>query len=353
MNPDSLTFLKDLMQQPSPSGFERPAQRVIRARMKRFADRVTTDVHGNVIGALNEAAPFKIMLAGHVDEIGLMITHIDANGYLYFAPIGGWDPAMAVGQRVQVLAEKGHLAGVIGRKPIHLMESAERDKGVKLEDLWVDIGAKNKKDALQAVAVGDPIVVQPDFITLRNDLVSSRAFDDRMGAWVVAETLRLLHGKRLKVAVYAVSTVQEELGLRGAITSAYNIHPRAGIAIDVGFASDWPGGDPKKTGEVGLGKGPILHTGANINPVLGKLLCDTAKRRRIRYQMQAEPRATGTDANVMQLCRGGAAAALVSVPNRYMHSPVEVVSLKDLEATASLVAETVLALTGKEDFIPH
>src|ERR1035437_2474288 len=196
-------------------------------------------------------------------------------------------------------------------------------------------GAKNKPDALKSVAVGDSVVVTPDFIELKNELVSSRAFDDRVGAWVVTEVLGALRRKKLNVAVYAVSTVQEEVGLRGAITSAYHVNPDIGIAVDVGFTSDYPGGDPKKVGDIALGKGRILHRGANINPVLGRLLCDTARRKKIKFQMQAEPRATGTDANAMQLSRGGCAAALVSVPNRYMHSPVEMVSLRDLDATVT------------------
>jgi len=353
MNKDSYSFLKNLMQQPSPSGFEAPAQKIVRQRMKSFAGRVDGDVHGNVIGVLNDKAEMKVMLAGHVDEIGFMITHVDGNGYLFFAPIGGCDPVVMVGQRVCVMSARGLVRGVIGRKPIHLLEQSERSKEVKIEDLWIDIGARNRKDALKAVAVGDPVVVAPDFIELRNGLLSSRAFDDRIGAWVVAEVLRVLSGKKLKVAVYGVSTVQEEIGLRGAITSSYNVKPDVGIAIDVGFTSDFPGGDPKRTGEVHVGKGPILHVGANINPALGKMLCEVARKKRIKYQMQAEPRATGTDANAMQIVRGGCAAALVSVPNRYMHTPVEIVSVKDLDATVSLISETILSLTGRESFIPR
>lgn len=352
MNSESKNFLKELMNQASPSGFEMPAQKLIRARMQQFADRVFSDVHGNVVGVLNEKADMKVMLAGHVDEIGLMITHIDDKGFLSFATIGGWDPLMLIGQRVCVLSERGTVLGVIGRKPIHQLKNEESEKKIKPEDLWIDIGASSKKDALKAVAVGDAVVIQPDFMELRNSLVSSRAFDDRVGAWAVTETLRLLKSRKLNVAVFAVSTVQEELGLRGATTISYSIHPHVGIAIDVGFASDFPGAEPKKTGDISLGEGPILHTGPNINPALGKMLCSTAKRKKIKFQMQAEPRATGTDANAMQIIRGGCAAALVSIPTRYMHSPVEVISMKDMEAAAELISETLLAMSGREDFIP-
>jgi tetrahedral aminopeptidase len=352
MKKESYDFLKQLLTQPSPSGFEVPAQKVVRQRMKSLAAKVSTDVHGNVIGVLNEKAAMKIMLAGHVDEIGIMITHIDDKGFISFAAIGGWDPAVLISQRVNILAAKGVVRGVIGRKAIHLMDAAERAKEIKLEDLWIDIGAKDKKDALKVVAVGDPVVIVPDFFELRNRLVSSRAFDDRVGAWVVTEVLGALAKRKLKVGVYSVSTVQEEIGLRGAITSAYSINPAAGIAVDVGFTSDYPAGMPKRTGDISLGKGPILHSGANINPVLGRMLCDVARKKNIKCQMQAEPRGTGTDANAMQLARGGSAAALVSIPNRYMHSSVEIVSLDDLDATVDLIAETIAAMSGKESFIP-
>ncbi len=352
MQTDSLNFLKELMMQPSPSGFEVPAQNVIRARMQKFAEKVETDVHGNVIGILNSGAKRRIMLAGHVDEIGLLITHIDAQGYAFFGTIGGWDSVVAIGQHVTIITPKGEVPGVIGRKPVHLLDQSERGKEVKIEDMWIDIGAKDKKSAEKVISVGDPVVIKPNFVMLQNDLVASRAFDDRCGAWVVTETLRKLAGKKLKVAVYAVSTVQEEIGLRGATTSAYNIKPDAGIAVDVGFTSDYPGANPKKTGEVSINKGPILHAGPNINPVLGKMLCDVARRHKIKFQMQAEPRATGTDANSIQISRGGCATALVSVPNRYMHSPVEVVSLRDLEACVDLLVATILEMTGEENFIP-
>jgi len=354
MRRESLKFLTDLMETHSPSGFEQAAQKVVRAEMKKHTRHVRTDVHGNVTGILNPDAEFRVMLAGHCDEIGLMVTHIDDNGFIYFAAIGGVDPALTGGQRVLLHGETGPVPGVVGRKPIHLLEQAERGKAQKLHKQWIDIGAKDKKDALKVVDIGTPITVDVHFMTVRNRLAVSKAFDDKAGAFVVTETLRLLSRAPLDpaVGVYAVSTVQEELGLRGAVTSAFGIAPQAGIAVDVGFASDFPEADKKITGDVSLGKGPILHRGANINPVLGRLLEQTARRKKIPYQMQAEPRATGTDANAIQITRAGAAAALVSVPNRYMHSPVEMVSLDDLDHTAKLLAETVRAMKPGMDFIP-
>jgi len=353
MNADALSFLKNLMKQSSPSGFEVPAQKVIRARMQNVADRVTGDVHGNLIGALNEKARVKVMLAGHVDEIGLMITHIDANGFIFFAAIGGWDPLVAVGQRVCITTTKGPIYGVIGRKPIHLMDIAERDKGVKLEDLWIDIGAKNKKAAAGLVSIGDPVTYLDDYLELKTGLVVARAFDNRIGSFIVAEILRVLsESKTLKAAVHSVSTVQEEIGLRGAHTSAYGVDPQIGIATDVTFATDQPGVDPKHVGDIKLGEGPVLARGPNINPRVFDLLVDTAKKKKILYQVEGISRATGTDANAIQLTRAGVAAGLVSVPLRYMHTPVETLDPGDVENTVKLMASFAEALAPDMSFIP-
>jgi endoglucanase len=344
------------METHSPSGFEQEAQKVIRREMQKYADEVRTDVHGNVIGIKNPQAKFKVMLAGHCDEIGLMVTLIDERGFLYFQAIGGVDAALTQGQRVVLHGEKGPVVGVIGRRPIHLLEQEERGKPTKMEKQWIDIGAKNKKDADKVVAVGDVVTVDAHFVQMRNRLAVSRGFDDKCGSFVVAEALRLVSAMKLPIGVYAVSTVQEELGLRGAKTSAHGIAPDAGIAVDVGFASDLPSAEKavldKIVGDIALGRGPILHRGANINPILGRLLETTAKKRKIPYQMQAEPRASGTDANVIQITRAGVAAALVSIPNRYMHTPVEVVSLDDLDNAARLIAATLSEMKPGMSFIP-
>ncbi len=352
MRKDSEQFLKELLEAPSPSGFEQPAAKIFRARIKGHVDQLIHDVHGNTLGVLNPDAAFKFMLAGHIDEIGLMITHIDEKGYLFVAQIGGMDPALLVGQRVKVMTEKGEVFGVIGRKAIHLMKPDERKKCVEMENIWVDIGAGNKKEAQKLVAVGDPIVVDVPFRRLGKDKIVSRAMDDKAGAFVVAEVLRELSKKKLAISVVGVATVQEEIGLRGAITSAYNVKPDAGIAIDVGFASDHPETDPKQIGECKLGKGPNLHRGANINPILEADLEQTAKRLKIPVQVTACPHGTGTDANAMQLSRGGAATTLVSIPNRYMHTPVEVLSIADLDAIIRLLVEFLSKHPAKRDYRP-
>jgi len=352
MDKTALAFLERLVAAPSPSGYEQPAQKLLRQRMGRFADAVRTDVHGNVIAELNPKARLRVMLAGHVDEIGFMGKHITDDGYIYIAAIGGFDPMVAVAQRVLIHGAKGPVQGVIGRKPIHLTERDERDKAPKMHDLWIDIGAKNRKDAEKAVRIGDCATIDAAMVRLRNGLIAARAFDDRMGAFIVAETLRKLKGRALKVAVYAVSTVQEEIGLRGARTSAYGIDPHVGIAVEVGHASDCPGVDAKRVGEAKLGGGPMVARGANINPVLFDRICATAKKAKIAIQLEGVPRGTGTDANAMQLTRSGVATALIAVPNRYMHSPVEVISTKDLDATSTLLAELLAAMPAKVDFTP-
>jgi endoglucanase len=352
MNRQSEAFLTSLLEAASPSGYEQPAARLWRDYVKDHVDELIHDVHGNSIAVLNPKAEFKFMLAGHIDEIGLMITHINEKGYIYTAQIGGMDPALLVGQRVKILTKKGEVFGVIGRKAIHQMKPEERTKGVDMDNIWVDIGADSKKDAEKRVSVGDPIVVDVASRKLNGDKLVSRATDDKAGAFVVAEVMKTLSRRKLNICVMGVATVQEEVGLRGAITSTYRVNPDAGFALDVTFASDHPETDPKKTGEVKLGKGPVLHRGPNINPVMEDHLFKIAKQKKIPFQLTAEPRGTGTDANAMQLSRGGTATALISIPNRYMHTPVEVISTKDLDNTVKLIVEYLVAHPKTRDYRP-
>ncbi|MBI9016218.1 MAG: M42 family metallopeptidase [Phycisphaerae bacterium] len=352
MNKNREKFLQEILNAPSPSGFEQPAAEVFRKRVKGFADVVERDVHGNSYAILNPKAKFKFMLAGHIDEIGLMVNYIDENGYLYVGQIGGMDPALLVGQRVKILTAKGDVLGVVGRKAIHLMTAEERTKGVKMDNIWIDIGAADKKEAEKIIAIGDPMVIDVECRRLGTDKIIARGCDDKAGAFIVAEVIRELSKKKLNVSVIGVATVQEEVGLRGAITSSYNVNPDAGIAIDVGFTSDHPEVDKKLIGDIKVGAGPILHRGPNINPVLEAGLFKTAKTNKIPYQVSAEPRATGTDANAIQLSRGGAAAGLISMPNRYMHTPVEVVSLTDLENVIKLIVAYIEKLPAKKDYRP-
>ncbi len=352
MNKQAHEFLTELLAVPSPSGFEQPAAKLWRDYVKPYAAELTGDVHGNSIAVLNPKAEFKFMLAGHIDEIGLMITHIDDKGYIYTAQIGGMDPALLIGQRVRIITQKGEVFGVIGRKAIHQMTSEERKKKIEMDNIWIDIGCDSKKTAEKRVAIGDPMVVDVACRKLNGDKIVSRATDDKAGAFVVAEVMRQLSRRKLNVCVMGVATVQEEVGLRGAITSSYTVNPDAGFAVDVTFASDHPDTNPKKIGEVKLGKGPVLHRGPNINPVMEKELFRLAKAKKIAYQVTAEPRGTGTDANAIQLSRGGAAAGLISIPNRYMHTPVEVISTKDLDNVIKLIVEYIAAHPAKRDYRP-
>lgn len=355
MDKGRVEFLRKCVDTISPSGFEEEMSRIWRAEADKFADRTWADVNGNAYAVVNEGGSPRVMLAGHMDEIGLMITYIDDKGFLSFAPIGGWDPQVLPGQRVRIRGKKGVIVGVVGRKPIHLLEAEERKKVVKFDGLWIDIGAKDKKDAEKHVSIGDPAVLDYGFVPLLNDLAAARAFDDRVGAFVILEAARLASEMNPKAAIYAVGTVQEEIGLRGAHTSAFGIDPQVGIAVDVGFATDTPGmgNEKKKVGDIAMGKGPMIARGPNINPKLFDLLVSTAKKEKIPYQVEGAPRGTGTDANAIQLTRAGVATGLISIPNRYMHSPCEVVHLGDLENIAKLIAHTVVSIDDTTDFIPQ
>jgi endoglucanase len=352
MRKESLNFLKQLLSTPSPSGFEEKIQLVCKSYASPYVDKIYKDVHGNQYHVKNPGATLRVMLAGHVDEIALMVNHIDDKGFLGFQAIGGIDPSVLDGQRVLVHQEKGSIPGVIGRRAIHLTDPEERGKPLPIHQLWIDIGARDKKEAERIVAIGDPATIDVGFQELRNDRVVARALDDRIGAFVILETMRLLTKRKINCAVYCVTTVQEEVGLRGATTSAYGCNPHVGIAVDVAHATDHPNCDSKRFGAFSLGGGPILNRGPNINPVVAKGLTDTAKKKKIPYQLEAAPRGTGTDANAMQLSRGGVATGLIGVPNRYMHSPVEMVSLKDVEYCSELLAEWICTLKPKHNFIP-
>ena len=353
MRKESVDFLRELVTTPSPSGSEERIQAVCRKYVEKHVDSVYKDVHGNQYAVKNPDGKLRIMLAGHVDEIGLMVNHIDDKGFISFVTVGGVDTAILGGQRVLIHTAKGEVPGVIGRTAIHLTEPEDRGKALKVHQMWIDIGAKNKKDAEKVVAVGDSITVDAGYLELRDDKVAARAFDDRVGAFVIIEAMRLLEKKKLNdIAVFCVTTVQEELGLRGAITSSYGCNPHAGIAVDVDHAIDYPTADIKRYGDLKIGDGPIIAKGPNINPVIFRQLTDTAKNKDIPYQVAAEPKATGTDANAMQLSRGGTATGLVSIPNRYMHSPVELISIKDAENAAKLIAEWIGGLKAGVSFIP-
>lgn len=355
MRQASLDFLKSIVDAPSPSGYEQPAARVYRAYTEPLADTVSTDVHGNVIAVLNPSAPMRIMLAGHMDELGFIVHHIDDQGQLHFRTIGGHDSAVAIGQRLWIYG-KQRIPGVIGRTAIHLQDEAERKRKPEVKDMWIDIGATSRAEAETVVRLGDVATYQCEFQPLMGDRATARGFDNKMGTFIVAEALRLLKqegGLNAGVGVYAVATVQEEIGVRGARTASYGIDPQTGLAVDVNHATDYPGVSKTLHGDIQVGKGPTVSRGANTNHVTFDLIEAAAREENVPYQVSVTAGGTGTDANVMQLNRNGMATGLLGVPLRYMHTPVELLSLKDIEDCARLMAGYCRQVKADTDFTPR
>jgi putative aminopeptidase FrvX len=352
MEERALTFLRRLLDAPGPSGYETAPARVWREEAQTFADEVTHDVLGNSYARLkNEGAPI-VVVEGHIDEIGLLITHIDEQGYLWFEHIGGWDNQVLVGQRIRIAGNDGDVIGVIGRKAAHLLGKDDRDKVAETRDLWIDIGAKDRADALKRVSIGDAAVVDAAFVNLTGDLCVSRSMDNRVGAFVALEAVRLLATDRPALDVYALAPTQEEISFAGAYTSTFRLAPTVAIAIDVTHATDYPTADKKRDDEVKMGGGPVLTRGASLNPVVFKWLKEAGKQLGLDCPVQGAARSSGTDADAMIRTGAGTATGLVSIPNRYMHSPNEVVSLSDLENAARLIAEFVRTITSESDFRP-
>jgi putative aminopeptidase FrvX len=347
----SIAFLKRLLDAPAPSGFETLAARVWRAEAGTFADKVTSDVAGNSMAEVNPGGSPTIMLDGHIDEIGVIVQYIDDEGYLYISPIGGWDPQVLVGQRLRLLGTDGDVLGVVGKKPIHLMKSEEREKASKITDLWVDIGAANRAEAEARISVGDPGVLDSRSLDFPNDRIVSRSIDDRIGAFVVLEALRRYAEKPGAARVVAAATTQEEIAWHGggAAISAHAINPKIAIVVDVTFATDHPNIEKKEIGDQKMGGGPILSRGALISPVVFGLLRSTAKEHDIAHAVHAVGRDTSTNADAIHIAREGVATGLVSIPNRYMHSPNEMVSLVDVDNAATLIAEFCRSVTAETD----
>jgi endoglucanase len=285
------------------------------------------------------------MLAGHMDELGLIITYVNKDGFIYFDTVGGHDLSVISGRRVIIQTESGPVKGVTGKRAIHLMDEEDRKKVPKKHEIWIDIGARSKKDALARVAIGDVATYDHEFELFNGSIGAARAFDNKVGAYIVGETLiRLAREKKLAAKVVSVATSQEEIGVRGATTATYLVNPHIAVAIDVGHATDHPDCDNRKFGETKLGGGPIICRGANINPKIYQRLVAAAKKADVPYQLEADPRPTGTDARAIQMGRGGVATGLVSIPLRYMHTPSEVVDLEDVERCVKLLVEFAKAL---------
>ncbi len=351
MREASYEFLKKLLSTPGPSGNEEAAASVWRTEAEKFAE-VRGDRMGNSLATLNGGGTPKVMLSGHIDEIGLMITHIDDEGLLRFQGVGGWDPQVLVGQRVLIQTRNGEVPGVIGKKAIHLMESEERKKVSEIKKLWIDIGAKDGGEAKEKVRVGDVGVIDQELLELPNERIASRSLDNRMGAFVVLEALRLLSEEDgLDAEVVAVASVQEEIGLYGARGAAFGLDPDAAIAVDVTHATDTPGVSKNEHGDHALGSGPVITRATNLSPIVTDGLVAAAEEEGIAYTLEADSRFTSTDADAIQFTRAGIATGLVSIPNRYMHSPNEIVALEDLENCARLIAAYVKGLRKDTNFV--
>lgn len=352
LKPAAVTFLKKLLDTPGPSGYESAAAKAWRDEAGTFAAEVHSDVHGNSMAVVNPQGSPTIMLAGHIDEIGVIVTYIDDDGYVYIAPIGGWDPQVLVAQRIRFLGRDGDVLGAVGKKPIHLMKPEDREKASKMTDLWVDIGASTRAQAEARLSIGDAGVIDSKTLDFPNDRIVSRSIDDRIGAFVVLEALRRYAADPGEARVVAVATTQEEIAYHGggARVAGERVAPAMAIVVDVTFATDHPGIEKKELGDSKLGSGPVLTRGSVVSPVAFRILRDTAELKRIPFTLHAAGRETSTDADAIHLAREGVATALLSVPNRYMHSPNEMVSLVDLDHAATLIAASCKAVTGATDF---
>ena len=329
-------FLRDLLETPGTSGVEQSVQHVVRAFASKFAAEVTTDIHGNVLATVNPSGSPTILLDAHCDQIGLIVRHIDNLGFVRVNPVGGWDMQILLGQRLLIHTESGPIPGVIARKPIHLLDPDERKTVPKMKDLWIDIGSASEAETRSIVRIGDSVTPEPCLRQLRNGRLSGVAMDDRTGIWVILTALRKLADAKPKAKIVAVSAV----------------HPDVAIAVDVTHATDCPGIDPNEFGKIEIGKGPVIVRGPNANPKVFELLFSTAQKSSIPVQINALGYPASNDGAAIQVTRGGCATGLVTIPNRYMHSPVELVAESDLDHAANLITAFCLAVDESTSFIP-
>lgn len=355
MDAPALNLLKALLATPTPSGWEINGLSLLAAYLKPHVPSLSFDLHGNLRAVLNPEASLRVMIEGHCDEIGFMVQHIDDKGFLFMTALGGVTVPLLAGERIVIQGRNGPVNGVFGVRPPHLMKPSEREKVApqELTDIAVDIGVASKAEALELIELGSPAVIDAGWRPLAGTRVSCRGFDNRIGAFIVTEAMRRLAvNPPLPVAIHMVASVQEELGLVGATTAAFDVQPHAGICVDVGFASDAPGNDNKLVGDVALGKGPIVVFGPTYNPKLHALIEQTAVQHAIPFQRQVRARGNSTNAWPIRLARAGAAASLISIPLRYMHSAVETLCLDDVEKSIALLCATLKAIPADTNFSP-
>ena len=332
--------LHSLLTAHGPSGYESTPAAVFREAARAFTD----DVHGDVMGSTIARVPgtgggAALAIVGHIDEIGVIVTHIEDSGFLRFAGVGGWDPQILIGQRIELATKQGPISGVLGKKPIHLLKPDDRKKVPELKELHIDIGAADGDEARGLVRVGDVGVIAGEPLELPNERVVSRSMDNRLGCFVALEAARLVaETGGAPGDVVAVAAVQEETTFGGSTTTAHSLQPALAIVVDVTHATDAPGIDESEIGKHHFGSGPVIERGSNLHPVVTELLLETAEAEGIPFTAAASARSTGTDADAVHVSRGGVPTGLVSIPLRYMHSPVEMVQLDDLRAAAQLIA---------------
>ncbi len=342
------SFLKNLLSAAGASSFESQPAKVWCQQAKLYEAEVYTDTYGNSFATFNSDSKPHVMLAGHIDEIGLIVTYIDDEGFIYFKGVGGWDSQQLVGQRVRIVGYKGELVGVIGKKPIHLMDSSDRNKVSKIADMWIDIGAKDADEAKQHVRVGDFAVIEQPMVELLNGRFVSKAIDNRIGSYIVLEAAKEV---KAKSQVTAVATVQEEISGVGAFIASYQLKPDVAVVVDVTHATDIPGANKKQEGDVPLGSGPSLVVGSFVHKGVFEKLIAVAEQEEIPYNIEAAPRQTSTDADDIAKNHTGVPTVIVSIPNRYMHSPSEMIDVGDLEKVIRLIQVFIESLNGESQFV--
>ena len=341
-------FLVDLLNARSPTGAEYEAQAVVDQYVENEVDSYRRDTMGNRFATVNPGGDPSLLFAGHIDELGLIITYINDQGFVYFDTLGGHDKTMISGRRVSILTKNGIVKAVTGKRAIHLMSAQDRKKVPETHEIWIDLGVKNKEEAEALVGIGDTAVYDQSFELIRGSVGVARAFDDKAGAYAVMEAIRRLTKGKLAARVTAAATTQEEIGTRGAMTAAFSENPDFAIAVDVGHATDSPDCDPRKYGSFKQGGGPIVCRGPNINPIIFEHIIRSAEKNKIPYQVEADPRPTGTDARAIQVAQSGIATGLLSIPLRYMHTPSEMVDLADIEHTVQLLVAVARSLKKGE-----
>lgn len=333
--------LKQLVDSPSPSGFERNAQNIVSCTMAKFLDKISEDIHGNLIcvrEANNTLNAKTIMLMAHIDEVGMMVTYVEPCGLVRFTKIGGIDAQLMLGRSVSILHEDCSIKGVVGSLPIHMKNKDAQKNSLEFSEMWIDIGVTNREDAFKKIQIGDPIVIDSSSNSLSDTIVASRGCDDKAGVTTLIRTAEILKDNSTPNKVVFVTSVQEEIGTRGAMTASYNINPDVCIVIDVTHATDYPNVQKSKYGEINLGKGVVIPLGSDLSTPIQRQLMDIATERKIPFQRSALPGPSGTDAHAVQVSKGGCLTGLLSIPCRYMHTPVECISIVDLEHAAELLA---------------